>query len=90
MLNQEYLNRRQLKDLLGVSYSTIHRKLKNFSKVNLWKLRIVVCYFHVLQSINLLRESLRTKILTRSAAELTARLLPNLRGQYADSEYQLL
>ena len=34
MLNQEYLNRRQLKDLLGVSYSTIHRKFKNFSKVN--------------------------------------------------------
>ena len=35
MLNQEYLNRRQLKDLFGVSYSTIHRKFKNFSKVKL-------------------------------------------------------
>ena len=35
MLNQEYLNRRQLKDLFGISYSTIHRKFKNFPRVKL-------------------------------------------------------
>ena len=35
MLNQEYLNRRQLKDLFGISYSTIHRKFKNFPKIKL-------------------------------------------------------
>ena len=35
MLNQEYLNRRQLKDLLGVSYSTIQRKFKQFPKIKL-------------------------------------------------------
>ena len=35
MLNQEYLNRRQLKDLLGVSYSTIQRKFKKFPKIKL-------------------------------------------------------
>ena len=35
MLNQEYLNRRQLKDLFGISYSTIHRKFKNFPRLKL-------------------------------------------------------
>ena len=34
-INQEYLSKRQLKDLLGISYSTIHRKFKNFPRVKL-------------------------------------------------------
>ena len=34
-INQEYLSKRQLKDLLGVSYSTIHRKFKNFPRLKL-------------------------------------------------------
>ena len=34
-INQEYLSKRQLKNLLGVSYSTIQRKFKNFPKVKL-------------------------------------------------------
>ena len=34
-INQEYLSKRQLSKLLGVSYSTIQRKFKNFSKVKL-------------------------------------------------------
>ena len=33
--NQEYLSKRQLKNLLGISYSTIHRKFKNFPRVKL-------------------------------------------------------
>ena len=33
--NQEYLSKRQLKDLLGISYSTIHRKFKNFPRLKL-------------------------------------------------------
>ena len=35
MINQNYISKRQLKDLLGVSYSTIQRKFKNFPKVKL-------------------------------------------------------
>ena len=38
MFNQDkidYISKRQLKDLLGVSYSTIHRKFKNFPKIKL-------------------------------------------------------
>ena len=37
MLNQEikYLNKRELSNLLGISYSTIQRKFKNFPKVKL-------------------------------------------------------
>ena len=34
-INQEYLSKRQLKDLLGISYSTIHRKFKNFPRLKL-------------------------------------------------------
>lgn len=34
-INPEYLSKRQLKNLLGVSYSTIQRKFKNFPKVKL-------------------------------------------------------
>ena len=34
-INQEYLSKRQLKNLLGVSYSTIQRKFKNFPKLKL-------------------------------------------------------
>ena len=34
-INQEYLSKRQLKDLVGISYSTIHRKFKNFPKIKL-------------------------------------------------------
>jgi predicted DNA-binding transcriptional regulator AlpA len=33
--NQEYLSKRQLKNLLGISYSTIHRKFKNFPRLKL-------------------------------------------------------
>ena len=33
--NQEYLSKLQLKNLLGISYSTIHRKFKNFPRVKL-------------------------------------------------------
>ena len=38
MLDQNevnYLSKRQLKDLLGVSYSTIQRKFKKFPKIKL-------------------------------------------------------
>ena len=39
MLNQEikYLNKRELSNLLGISYSTIQRKFKNFPKIKLGK-----------------------------------------------------
>ena len=34
-INQEYFSKRQVKDLLGISYSTIHRKFKNFPRLKL-------------------------------------------------------
>ena len=39
MLNKEikYLNKRELSNLLGISYSTIQRKFKNFPKIKLGK-----------------------------------------------------